>query len=120
MVLDALDECDVKKRPEFLQFLRKTITSGGTLKLFVASRKEEDIQRAFSDVATIQIEATKVNKDIESYVKSELNRRVSDGSLRMRDPNLKEEIFNALVSKAEGMYVIALFSFFKLFLIKSC
>lgn len=105
VVLDGLDECNLKQRKELLPFIQKAVTRSGIVKLFVTSRKEADIERAFADVTTIQIEATKVDEDIKSYVGSELDRRLGDGSLKIKDPGLKKEILDALLSKAEGMYV---------------
>lgn len=104
VVLDALDEFDSRQRPDFIPFLRDIVKSTeGTIKLFITSRKEADIERSFADVPTIQIEATKVAADIESYVEAELERRLQEGTLKMKDLSLKDDILQALLSRAGGM-----------------
>jgi hypothetical protein len=105
VVLDALDECELKDRQKFLPFLQEIVAPNGIVKLFVASRRHEDIQRAFANDATNEIEATKVSEDIKSYVEFELDKRLNNGSLKIKDPGLKTDIFEALLSKAKGMYV---------------
>ena len=66
-VVDALDECTLEGRKKLCQSLMSitditsTSTGQGTVKFFVTSRKESDIEQAFQQKAipTIQIEATK-------------------------------------------------------------
>lgn len=104
VVLDALDESDSSRRPELILFLCDIAKSTeGNVKLFITSRKEPDIERSFSDVPTIQIEATKVAEDIELYVEAELERRLKEGTLKMRDLSLKDDILQALLGRAGGM-----------------
>lgn len=95
-----------------MQFLADIVGSGrnspGNIKLFVTSRKEADIERSFINVPTIQIEAKKVTADIESYVRFELDRRLKDGTLTLRDSGLKKEILEALLGRAGGMSVMDL------------
>ena len=117
-VLDALDECTQDQRKDLCKFilsLANSTTNGpsqGVVKLFVTSRKESDIERAFQQesIPTIEVEAAKVNKDIEGYVKAQINMRLQDRSLRLRDMALKDKILSALTTKAGGMYVLELYS----------
>ena len=119
-VLDALDECTFDQRQEVCDFLlnmanttsASTTTSAsstnqGAVKLFVTSRKESDIERAFQrkSIPTIEINATDVDSDIEVYVKAQIELRLEDQSLRLRDMGLKNKILSVLTSKAGGMYV---------------
>lgn len=117
-VLDALDECTLDQRKglcDFMLSLANTTSTGthqGIIKLFVTSRKESDIQRAFqqNSIPTIEVEAAKVNSDIELYVKAQIELRLQNGSLKLKNIVLKDKIFNTLTKKAGGMYV-----FFELF-----
>lgn len=107
IILDALDECPDEQRAGFLKFLTSIVNPGrdgpANIKLFVTSRRETDIARSFASFPTIQIEAKEVASDIESYVKFELDRCLGDGTLKIADPKLKEEILEALLKKAGGM-----------------
>ena len=114
-VLDALDECTLDQRKDLCDFIfsitNTTSTSAsGIVKLFVTSRKAPDIERAFrqKSIPTIEVEAAKVDSDIEVYVKAQIELRLQDGSLILRDMALKDRIFSALTTKAGGMYVFFL------------
>ena len=106
-VLDALDECKLDQRKELCEFFAgmvelSTGTSHGLLKLFVASRKELDIERAFerNSFPRVEVEAKKVDSDIELYVNAQINQCLDNKSLM-----LKDKILTALTTKANGMYV---------------
>lgn len=105
LVLDALDECR-DQRKEFLEVLGKIVspvtTDRGIVKLFITSRKERDIERALKTFPTIEIEAKRVDKDIELYVTSLLQEHRRDGTLII-DDSLEHRISLALTSQAGGM-----------------
>lgn len=105
-VLDALDECSKDQRQEIFEvfsgIISPEIATRGNFKIFVTSRKEQDIQRAFERFEVVEVEAKKVNKDIESYVNSRLSQYTQDGTLEIPD-SLKSTIISVLVDKAGGM-----------------
>lgn len=108
-VLDALDECALDQRKDLCEFILSLAnTSQGIVKPFVTSRKESDIERAFRQrsVPTIEVEAAKVDRDIEVYVKAQIELRLQDHSLKLRNIALKDKLVGALTTKAGGMYVI--------------
>ena len=124
LVLDALDECTQDQRKELCGFFSNIVasnsgsgdrkpasTSRGIVKLFVASRKEPDIERAFEGelFPTIEIEAAKVNDDIALYTEAQIESRVKDKSLRLQNMMLKDKILTVLTAKAGGMYVFSLY-----------
>ena len=108
-IVDALDECTSDERKNLCKFLLSITEASnqGIVKFFVTSRKESDIERVFQQnaIPTIEIEATKVDSDIEVYVKDQIELRLQDGSLRIRNMVLKDKILGALTTKAGGMYV---------------
>ena len=109
-VLDALDECNLDQRQDLCEFIlsvANTTSGQGIVKLFVTSRKESDIERAFQQksIPTIEVETTKVNSDIEIYVKAQIELRLQNGSLKLKNMALKDKIFSVLTTKAGGMYV---------------
>ena len=111
-VIDALDECTLDQRADLCEFFARVVelstgTGHGQVKLFVASRKELDIERAFlrKSFPTIEVEATKVDGDIELYVKAQIEQRLHDGSLTLNNIKLKDKILTALTANPGGMYV---------------
>ena len=113
LILDALDECNKDQRQDLLGFLttvgtsKKASTLSSSVKLFVTSRREEDIRRAFTggSFPIIEIQANRVNKDIEQYVTAELQTRLQDGRLKVNDGTLIQKIQRALIGRADGMCV---------------
>ena len=113
-VLDALDECTLDQRKDLCDFIfsitnTASTSTSGIVKLFVSSRKEPDIERAFrqKSIPRIEVAATKVDKDIEVYVKAQIELRLQDERLVLRDMTLKDKILSALTKKAGGMYVFS-------------
>ena len=128
LVLDALDECTREQRTELCKFFSNIVqaesdvgniqpssTSPGIVKLFVTSRRDTDIiervfqQRSFPKV---EIEAKRVDCDIAIYVKAEIEERIQDERLILRDMALRDRIFTTLTTKSGGMYVYLPFDIF--------
>ena len=123
-VFDALDECPLGQRKDLCEFILSIVDTTGTtcashgivkkgiVKLFVTSRKESDIERAFrrKSLPTIEVEATKVDSDISIYVKAQMELRLQNG-LQLRDITLKDRILSALTTQASGMYVSSWLNF---------
>ena len=124
LVLDALDECTQDHRAELCKFFSKIIelsaisrtvesrlgnaqSTSTIVKLFVTSRKEPDIERVFRQKSfpMMEIEAEKVDHDIAIYVTAQIEQRIKDEQLILRNPLLKDKIFTTLTTKAGGMYV---------------
>ena len=120
LVLDALDECTPEQRAELCEFFCKIIefsvgpnsalsqsarTCACSIKLLVTSRKEPDIERVFRQKSfpKVEIEAEKVDCDIAIYVKAQIEQRIQDERLTLRDMTLKEKILTTLTTKASGM-----------------
>ena len=82
-------------------------TSLGSIKLFVTSRKESDIERVFRQRSfpKVEIEAERVDHDIAIYVKAQLEQRIQDERLILRKQVLQDKILTTLTTKARGMCV---------------
>ena len=111
LVLDALDECTLDQRADLCEFFtaiveHTTRTGHGIIKLFVASRNELDIERIFlsKSFPTIEVEAKKVDSDIQLYVQTQIEKLFHDGSLSLKNKMLKDKILTALTTNAGGMY----------------
>ncbi len=120
IVIDALDECQAlshgdanelpgyrrRYREETFEFMDRLFSRPSLCaKLLVTSRREEDIQDAFERYPVIQVNATQVNADIETYLRDEIDRRLQKKILKLRDTGLKAEILEKLVIGAQGMCV---------------
>lgn len=107
LVLDALDEYAPKKREALLEFLIRLTTKLSHVKIFVTSRREQDIKQAFlsEGVPTIQIKAENVNEDIHKFVNSKVDSLIQNGKLKFRDPVLKTKIVDTLTHRCDGMWV---------------
>ncbi|KAK5657585.1 hypothetical protein OQA88_3159, partial [Cercophora sp. LCS_1] len=111
LTFDALDECDGREK-WLLPFLcglvdryRRHPELLVQMKIFVTSRRQRDIEQAFSAVPTIHIVAQNVDSDIRSFVGYQLQQRLDDGSLGSVHFRLKDEIANRLAAKANGMFL---------------
>jgi len=112
LIIDGLDECSREKRHSALGFYSQLLNSLPRAKIFVASRREQDISLAFEKLTTpvIEVKAESVAEDIERYVVDEIE-LLLDGHngkrLYVESEALRQEIVETLTSKAEGMYVAA-------------
>jgi hypothetical protein len=110
IIVDALDECHEKDRPTIIRLLAEIIKRIPCAKVFVTSRRESDIERAFAEskTPTIQIQAENVEADIRSFVESEI-RKLRQGyygkKLFLSNDLLENQIISSLTGKAEGMQV---------------
>jgi hypothetical protein len=112
VVFDALDECLEQERKDIISFITGivTISDSCCVKVFVTSRREMDIAKAFEDrrIPTIPIQADNVASDIKSFVRSQvetLQRGEHGKTLYVTSENLKEKIILTLAAKADGMQV---------------
>ena len=100
IVVDALDEC--ANRQQVMEVLHSLNDfENDCIKTLFTGREELDIQRALHDYKQLSIGANSL--DIRLYVDSEITMRSKNGTLRIRDPALQEEIRERLVQKADGM-----------------
>ncbi|MCJ1391258.1 hypothetical protein MMC18_004121 [Xylographa bjoerkii] len=104
VVLDALDECPKGDlRDELLNLITDICSwSPSNIHLIVTSRQEPDIQEALSPSvigAAISIQGSQVEADIEAYVDYQIAI-----CLRRLSADLKEEIKDALLQHANGMF----------------
>jgi hypothetical protein len=108
LVMDALDECPKDERPKVLGFILGIMNSLSHAKIFITSRREQDILEAFEQLSTpaIQIEAKNVAADILKYVKNETE-RLREGyngkKLYVKDDALGQKILKTLTENSEGM-----------------
>jgi hypothetical protein len=106
VVLDALDECT--QRPELMDVL-ETVAGWqpDNMHLLMTSRKERDIERSLESYIkekdSICLQRDVVDKDIQRYVQQRLS---DDKTLAKwnKDAAVRQEIEDALIRGARGMY----------------
>jgi hypothetical protein len=108
LLVDALDECPERERYRILRFLTEIVRKLPRTKVFVTSRKEPDIARAFEENETpvIRIKAENVAEDIETFVRAEIKRlrKGYDGKiLHLESDALENKITKTLTDGSEGM-----------------
>jgi hypothetical protein len=110
VVFDALDECPEQERGDILRFITGIVTAPVRchVKVFVTSRNEMDIAKAFGDrhIPTIQIQTENVTVDIETFVRSQVEKLQAGEhgkTLYVTNDGLKDKIVRMLAAKAEGM-----------------
>lgn len=106
ILIDALDECSPEKRETVLDALQELIHLPHSLvKIFVSSRKDNDIYQLFKRVPNISIEATDNADDIQRFIHESINDRISRKKLLggKVDEALQGQIYSKLLEGARGM-----------------
>jgi hypothetical protein len=105
--IDALDECDKNARGKLLSVLTDLPRSSSKpVKIFVASRDDDDIMLRLDDYPNFDIGSRDNSSDMEQFVHAEIEKCIADKQLlRGRvGPELKAYIISTLISRASGMY----------------
>lgn len=101
IVVDGIDECG-DTMDEIAEMLSDVASTSSIMSLAIFSRDEVGIRRQLDDTfKPIPIAAR--SKDIELYVRGELESLISRSRLRVTNASLKDAIREALVDQAQGM-----------------
>lgn len=110
--VDALDEFDPsvrdsENRKYFINILQELANYHSSIKVFITSRRESDIESALSmhQTPVIKMEAKDIGKDIETFIRGRIEEWVKDSNSYCPGPKLREKILLKLVEQANGMYV---------------
>ncbi|KAL9048781.1 MAG: hypothetical protein Q9206_005849 [Seirophora lacunosa] len=108
IIIDALDECDPRRRHELLKALRQIVVKSNNLvKVLVSSRDDEDIGCRLNNVPNVYIRSDDNSIDVERYIDQELKKAISEQRLlqgRVPD-SLQEQILRTLKNGAQGMFL---------------
>ena len=107
LVLDGLDEANESSQKLICDGLRQLLDNASVgIKLFITGREElGPLLRMKQTVMSysILVSPNSIEMDIDSYVRASTRRRITEGSLVIRDPALEELIVQELVKGAKGM-----------------
>ena len=99
IVLDALDECT--NRDHILSLLQRLPTSMSCrMRVLVTSRREGDIEEAFTNYAQYSLRVHADDKDIDAYISSAIN---TNKRLQRLPPELKNRVRTTLYDETHGM-----------------
>lgn len=102
LILDALDECEMDTREALARIFRNLVDEGeGTVKIFIASRKEVDIEEYLGSQRLVEISTADNKDDIEKYIEVETAK--IDGVWRAVSAEVKEQVKKTIVEKSDGM-----------------
>lgn len=102
LILDALDECEMDTRETLARILGNLVDKGeGTVKVFIASRKEADIEEYLGSQKLVEISAADNKDDIEKYVEQEVAKVGSVWSSVSAE--VKEQVKKTIAEKSDGM-----------------
>jgi uncharacterized protein (UPF0261 family) len=105
LVVDALDECGDNTRVVAKRLKELAGCESKNLSLALLSRDEVDIRDVFGPPFSVHIEVAAHVEDVDQYVRTEIEKRMEEKRIRIRDPALKKDIVRTLVEKASGMLV---------------
>ena len=105
IVLDGLDECSRQERKEVLSTLQKLGELETVIKVFIASRDEIDIRRAFAAECYIHVSEDDITPDVTRFVKEAVALKLQSGELVVCSDTLVQDIVTALVNGARGMSI---------------
>jgi hypothetical protein len=101
LILDALDECDKRKRGVLIEIFDYFLNHASRpVKIFISSRPDGDIKERFKSRANIEIQATDNHDDIATFVESEITKH---RRWKKISPELQAEIVETLQEHSQGM-----------------
>lgn len=101
LIVDGLDECG-DNTDNVIDGILDVVDASDNISTALLSRDEYNIRDRLEDCFT-GIEIAAHTEDITEYVTSEIEKRISNKSLRIDDLNLKGEILERLIDGAKGM-----------------
>ncbi|UKZ52374.1 hypothetical protein TrVGV298_006150 [Trichoderma virens] len=100
---DALDECEMDTREALARIFCSLVGRGkGTVKVFIASRKEADIEEYLGLQRLVEITTADNKDDIEKYIEEEVTK--IGGAWRSVSVDVKEQVKKTIGEKSDGMF----------------
>jgi NACHT domain len=103
IIIDGLDECEDNTADVLDSWLRVVKECQESLRTIVLSREEQVIRRRLTEENFHAVAIKALTRDLRLYVASEIENRCRTGKLYLDDPDLKADIMDQLVEKAQGM-----------------
>jgi hypothetical protein len=108
VIVDALDESD--NFESMIQVFGELLSSSSAnekVHIFLTGREEIHIEKALEALSPVRMSTSQnIRKDIYSFIDSEIDDRVVQRKLKLRDADLATKIKQSLFTAADGMYVL--------------
>ncbi|KAI1363191.1 hypothetical protein F5Y08DRAFT_251923 [Xylaria arbuscula] len=107
VIIDGLDECDRQDRRRLLAALSQLITVGGNVRLLLSSRESllGEIRREFKAFKSFSMDCPQANSAISTFIRDIVRNKIINEELNIGDPTLEEDIKQALIDGAQGMFL---------------
>ncbi|KAK5998063.1 hypothetical protein PT974_00434 [Cladobotryum mycophilum] len=103
LILDALDECGLEARVTLADTLRSLVEEAKrSVKVFIASRKEADIEESLNSQNLVEIDAIDNKDDIRRYIEEEMGK--SGRAWKSISDEVKVEVKTTIMSQSDGMF----------------
>ena len=104
VVFDGLDECEKSIWKEILRILERLVAMGKCkVRIFITSVEEGSVSHHLASHECIQLSPAATSKDIRTFITSSVRSRIDTGDLKIRSPELEQDITSGLISRANGM-----------------
>ncbi|MCJ1345587.1 hypothetical protein MMC31_003794, partial [Peltigera leucophlebia] len=106
--IDAIDECARSEWEELLEVLQNiTVSCSSMVKIFLAVRQgiAEEVGKVFKSHYQANMGSCEADSDIKTYIEDVLAKKIDGGKLVVRNHELINEITDALVQQANGMFL---------------
>lgn len=103
--IDGIDECDQSDIKEILKFVQRLSASPSlrsSSKIFIASRKEVDVQRTILSCISVTAGGGEHSEDIRRYIEKTVDDRTANSG-HINDAALVQYVKDKLVDGAQGM-----------------
>ncbi|CAI0650533.1 unnamed protein product [Colletotrichum noveboracense] len=104
--IDALDEFELAERRALLDSL-VSVASESRLRVFVSSRESlsGELRDRIPTIETVSMASPEAKIDIATFVQETLQRRQQNGDLVVQDKYIVDDIRQALINRADGMFL---------------
>ncbi|KAK5629066.1 hypothetical protein RRF57_004781 [Xylaria bambusicola] len=119
IIIDGLDECNPKSRHVLLKALDsiRATSSPGIMKIFIASRDDDDIKYQFESGAHLRIQVSNNQGDIEKYINDKM--QSSRWCRERMSESTRINILDTFRRKSQGMFQWAALHIVELLELKS-
>jgi len=101
LIVDAVDECSELRT--FMPGL-STLVAISNISLLLTSRHDVDLVRSIEPIAKYKVPVMEnMGDDIHEYLVAQISKRITEGSLKLRDKSLQGFIATELEKKADSM-----------------
>ena len=102
--IDGLDEASLETQEKILSSLEKLSTKCGTLLRLCISAREISLRSAyFSSCLRIDVAESRVEEDMEHYIKGSVQQRLNSLPVILTHPYLEQSAIYELTAKAHGL-----------------